>query len=199
MEGTVHLVRHGEVENPKGIIYGRLPGFNLSERGRRQAIAAADHLADRDIGAVWSSPLERARETADEIAARHDVDIVTDDRLLESDSTLEGIGRTLGDLLRSPRTWWKLRNPWRPSWGESFAEIRARMVAAIADAMAQNAGKEVVIVAHQTPVIVARLSLVTSRRPPWIGLTPCHTGSVTSIVLKEEGVTSVTYFSLPVA
>ena len=195
MDGTIHLVRHGEVENPKGVIYGRLPGFNLSERGRRQAQAAAEHLAERAIGAVWTSPLERARETADQVAARHGLEPVIDDRLLESDTTLEGVGRSVGQLLRSPRTWWNLRNPWRPSWGETYREIRKRVLAAIEDALARNAGGDVAVVSHQTPILVARLSLSKSRTPPWGGLVPCSTGSVTSIVLEDGRVTSLNYFS----
>ena len=195
MNATVHLVRHGEVENPKGIIYGRLPGFHLSERGQRQAEQTAERLADRDLGAIWASPLERAQQTAQAIAAHHDLEIVTDDRLLESDSTLEGAGRTLVQFMRSPKFWWHLRNPWKPSWGESFAEIRNRMLSAITEAVESSPGNEVAIVSHQTPVIVARLSLAKSKMPPWIGFTPCHTGSVTTLVIEEGAVVSASYFS----
>ena len=196
MRATVHLVRHGEVENPKGIIYGRLPGFHLSERGQRQAEAAADRLAERNVSAVWASPLERAQQTAKAIAARHELELVTDERLLESDSShLQGLGRRAVDILLSPRSWWHLRNPLRPSWGESFSDIRIRMLGAINDAIDSNPGNEVVVVSHQTPVIVARLSLAKSRMPPWIGVTPCHTGSVTTLELEDGVVLSASYFS----
>ena len=196
MRATIHLVRHGEVENPKGIIYGRLPGFHLSERGQRQAEAAAEHLAERNVSAVWASPLERAQETAKAIAARHELELVTDERLLESDSSyLQGLGRRAVDILLSPRSWWHLRNPLRPSWGESFSDIRIRMLGAIQDAIDSNPGNEVVVVSHQTPVIVARLSLAKSRMPPWIGVTPCHTGSVTTMELEDGAVLSASYFS----
>ncbi|MGH2820699.1 MAG: histidine phosphatase family protein, partial [Actinomycetota bacterium] len=130
----VHLVRHGEVENPRGIIYGRLPGYNLSERGQRQAGAAADRLAGERIGAVWSSPLERAQETAAAIASPHALEVVTDDRITETETTLEGFTRSLFAFFRSPRHWWHFRNPMRPSWGESFADIRIRMMAAVGEA-----------------------------------------------------------------
>ena len=196
MNATIHLVRHGEVENPKGIIYGRLPGFHLSERGRRQAEAAAEHLADRPISAVWASPLERAQETAAAIATPHGLEIVSDERLLETDSShLQGVGRRAIDILLSPRTWWHLRNPFRPTWGESFALVRARMLDAIQEAVDSHPGNEVVIVSHQTPTIVARLSLSRSRVPPWIWFTPCHTGSVTTLELEEGEVVSASYFS----
>jgi broad specificity phosphatase PhoE len=195
MDATIHLVRHGEVENPKGIIYGRMPGYHLSERGQRQAEAAADRLQDQNIGAVWSSPLERAQETAQAIAQPHDAQITLDDRLLETNSTLEGVGRTIASLLKSPRHWWHLRNPFKPSWGESFADIRLRMMAAIDDAAEAAKGREAVIVSHQTPVIVARLSLARSRMPPWIGFTPCHVGSVTTLVIEDGRVVSASYFA----
>jgi broad specificity phosphatase PhoE len=198
MDATIHLVRHGEVENPTGVIYGRLPGYHLSERGQRQAEAAADRLRDRNIGTVWSSPLERAQETAQPIAARHNVEIRTDERLLESGSILEGLGRSIASFLKSPRNWRYFRNPFLPSWGESFAETRIRMLSAIEEAVAAANGSEVVIVSHQTPLIVARLSLARSRMPPWIGFTPCHVGSVTTLVIEDRAVVSASYFAPPV-
>ncbi|MPZ70551.1 MAG: histidine phosphatase family protein, partial [Actinobacteria bacterium] len=121
ISGTIHLVRHGSVENPKAILYGRLPGFHLSELGRRQAEAAAERLADAGVTALWASPLERAQETAGFFAKHHGLDIVSDDRLLESDTRFEGIKKTPLSIL-SPRNWWRLRNPLKPSWGESFAD-----------------------------------------------------------------------------
>ena len=194
---TVHLVRHGEVENPTGVIYGRLPGFHLSERGRRQAAAAADRLADGDVGVVVASPLERAQETAAEIASRHGIEVATDERLIESGTTLEGVGRSVMALARSPKHWWSLRNPLTPSWGESFASIRARMLEAVWDAVALAEGREIVLVSHQTPVLVARTSLARRRVPPWVGLTPCGTGSVTTLVLEGDAVVTASYFAPP--
>ena len=197
MTQTIHLVRHGEVENPTGIIYGRLPGFNLSARGRRQAEAAVCRLADADIGTIWASPLERAQETAAAIAAAHGIDIITDDRLLESISAFEGVGRTAYALLRNPRHWWRLRNPVKPSWGESYSDIRARMTSAISDAMAVAGGRDVVIVSHQTPTIVARNSLARRRVPAWVPFTPCQTGSVTTLVVDDGKVVNASYFAPP--
>lgn len=194
---TIHLVRHGEVENPQSVIYGRLPGFSLSERGRKQAEAAARRLADRHIGAVWASPLERAQETALVIAEPHDLPVKTDDRLTESGTTLEGVTRTIIGFLRSPRHWWQLRNPWRPSWGESFADVRERVLGAIRDAVDASDGREIVIVSHQTPVLVARLSLARRRLPPWLGLSSCETGSVSTLVLDGQDVVSASYFRPP--
>ena len=196
MSTTVHLVRHGEVENPKGLIYSRLPGYHLSDRGKRQAQQAADHLKDADIAALWASPLERAQETAQVIAEPHGLEIVTDDRLLESETTLEGLSRDALHFFRTPKEWWHFRNPLKPSWGESFGNIRARMLDAVRAATEDAGGREVVIVSHQTPVLVARLTLTRRRTPPWLGLTPCVTGSVTTLVVEEDGsVSSAAYFA----
>ncbi|HME18086.1 MAG TPA: histidine phosphatase family protein, partial [Mycobacterium sp.] len=86
----IHLVRHGEVHNPEGVLYGRLPGFRLSDKGIRQAQAVADALAGRDIVALIASPLQRAQETAAPIAARHDLPVGTDPDLIESANFFEG-------------------------------------------------------------------------------------------------------------
>lgn len=198
MTTTLHLVRHGEVENPKGIIYGRLPGYNLSERGKKQAEAAAERLATAAMAGVWASPLERAQETAHVIAAPHGLEVAIDERLIESDSTLEGATRSLVGLFTSPRHWWQLRNPLRPSWGESFGQIRTRMLAAVEDVLARCEGREAVVVSHQTPVLVTRLALGRRRLPPWLALAPCETGSVSSLVLDDGRVVSASYFKPPV-
>jgi broad specificity phosphatase PhoE len=195
---TVHLVRHGEVENPKGVIYGRLPGFHLSERGKKQAEAASERLADSDVGAIWSSPMERAQETADAINERQGLEIVIDDRLIESRTTVEGVGRTLKSFLSSPRHWWHFRNPWTPSWGESFVEIKARMLDVIDDATGSTDGRDLVIVSHQTPILVARLALARRSVPPWLAFTPCGTGSITTLVVDNGVLREASYFASPV-
>ena len=75
---VVHLMRHGEVHNPAGVLYGRLPGYHLSELGRQMADAAAADLAANDVRLVVASPLERAQETAAPIAASHGLAVETD-------------------------------------------------------------------------------------------------------------------------
>jgi broad specificity phosphatase PhoE len=200
MKAVVHLVRHGKVENPKGVIYGRLPGYNLSELGREQAEAAAEHLSFRNVTAVWASPLERAQETAEVIAARHGITVVTDDRLIESDTTLEGVGRNILALLRSPKSWWSMRNPFTPSWGESYQDIKARMLEAIWEGVGAAGGGEIVFVAHQTPVQVAQLALKGVRFfPPWAPrVVPCSTGSVATMELDGQRLLSAGYWVPPV-
>ena len=133
----VHLLRHGEVENPAGIIYGRLPGYHLSANGRAMASAAADFFAGRPVAALFCSPLERAQETARPVAERLGLDIVTDDRLIESWNHFEGMKFGVGDgSLRRPAHWRYLINPFRPSWGEPYRAVTVRMFAMMETARA---------------------------------------------------------------
>ena len=102
---VVHLLRHGEVDNPHGIIYGRLPGYHLSANGQAMAEAAADYFSERAVVALFSSPLERAQETARPVAERLGLPIVTDDRLTEAWNHFEGLKFAVGDgALRRPAT-----------------------------------------------------------------------------------------------
>lgn len=192
--GTIHLVRHGNVENPKDVLYGRLPGFHLSELGRRQAEVAGERLAEANVTALWASPLERAQETAATIARHHDAKVVTDDRLLESDTRFEGIRRSPITFLMDPRNWWRMRNPFKPSWGETFAQIGERMLSVIAEASSTAAGGETVLVAHQTPVVMARNAMSGKWGPPWLGDARCETGSITTMVMEEGRLVSASYF-----
>ena len=129
---VVHVLRHGEVHNPDRILYGRIPGFRLSQNGRDQADIVAKALADADLTVVLASPLQRAQETAAPVAALHGLEIVTDDRLIEAGNSFEGKRVAVGDgALRHPRYWWRLRDPFRPSWGEPYLEIAQRMLGAV--------------------------------------------------------------------
>ncbi|WP_409436311.1 histidine phosphatase family protein [Mycobacterium sp. SMC-14] len=193
-ETRVHLIRHGEVHNPDGILYGRLPGFRLSETGRAQAVAAADLLAGRDIVAVIASPLQRAQETAAPIAARHSLAIDTDDDLIESANFFEGKRVSPGDgAWRNPRFWWHLRNPLRPSWGEPYDQIAARMATAVSKARARAAGREVVCVSHQLPVWTARQHLTGNRLWHDPRRRECGVGSVTTLIYDGDRLVDVDY------
>jgi len=193
-ETRVHLIRHGEVHNPDGILYGRLPGFRLSDTGRAQAVAAADLLAGRDIVAVIASPLQRAQETAAPIAARHNLDIDTDDDLIESANFFEGKPVSPGDgAWRNPRFWWHLRNPFTPSWGEPYDQIAARMATAVSKARARAVGHEVVCVSHQLPVWTARQHLTGNRLWHDPRRRECGVGSVTTLIYDGDCLVDVDY------
>lgn len=190
----VHLVRHGEVYNPDGILYGRLPGFRLSDTGRAQAVAVAELLADADIVAVIASPLQRAQETAAPIAAAHNLPIDTDDNLIESLNVFEGKRVSPGDgVWRSPRFWWHLRNPISPSWGESYTDIANRMATAVDKARARAAGHEVVCVSHQLPVWTVRQFLSGKRLWHDPRKRDCDVGSVTTLVYDGDTLVDVVY------
>jgi len=155
---TVHLLRHGEVYNPQGILYGRAPGFSLSDRGLAMAERVAERVGERDISHVVASPLERAQQTAGPIAKVRGVDIVTDERVIESTNIFEGRPFSVGDgVLRRPSAWKHLWNPFKPSWGEPYAEVAARMWAAVLDARTAAEGHEALIVSHQLPIWICRL------------------------------------------
>lgn len=158
----VHLMRHGEVHNPDSILYGRLPGYNLSGLGSDMAQMVADDLRSRKahITHLVSSPLERAQQTAEPIARAYGLDVEIDPRVIEAESKLQGqpiSARPL--LLLKPRNLRRLINPLGPSWGEPYGEQVSRMVAAIKDARAAAEGAEAVIVSHQSPIWTTRLFL----------------------------------------
>jgi broad specificity phosphatase PhoE len=190
----VHLVRHGEVHNPTGVLYGRLPGFALSELGRKMALQARDALVGRDVTIVRSSPLERAVQTAEPIALEFDVAATTDDRLIESANYFEGKTFGVGDgSLKNPSVWPHLWNPFRPSWGEPYAEIAARMRAAIDDARAAAPGHEAVMVSHQLPIEVVRRSFEGHHLWHRPDRRQCALASITSFRFDGDQFTGIDY------
>ncbi len=190
----VHVIRHGEVYNPTGILYGRLPGFHLSDKGTAQAQAVADALAGRDIVAVIASPLQRAQETAAPIAATHNLSVDTDPNLIESANYFEGRRVGPGDgAWRDPRFWWQLRNPFTPSWGEPYVEIADRMTTAVDKALARGAGREVVCVSHQLPVWTLRLHLTGKRLWHDPRRRECALASVTTYEYDGDRLVDVKY------
>ena len=191
---VVHLLRHGEVFNPEQVLYGRLPGYRLSETGEAMALAAAEWLADKGVTHVVSSPLERARQTAAPIAGKLDLPVETDDRLIEAGNAFEGLKVGVGDgALRSPQHWWKLRNPFRPSWGEPYVEIAVRMLAAVEAARDAARGAAAVCVSHQLPIWTLRLHLEGRRYAHDPRRRQCGLASVTSITYDGDRVAGVSY------
>lgn len=153
----LHLVRHGEVFNPDGVLYGRIPGFHLSDLGKRMAAVAADSLAGQPVAGVFSSPLQRAQESAAPWASAFSRGIGTEDRLIEPANKFEGGTLEFGpSLLRHPHTWPWIVNPFLPSWGEPFASVAARMIAAMDDAWASVDDGAVVMVSHQMPIVMVQ-------------------------------------------
>lgn len=192
---TVHVLRHGEVHNPESILYGRQPGWRLSQRGHEMAEAVARWSAVLSLGAIHSSPLERAQQTAAPIAAHHALNIATDDRLIEAANIFEGKPFGVGDgVLKQPSAWRHLWNPWRPSWGEPYVEQVARMKAAVENARLSAGGKDALVVSHQLPIWILRSS-VEGR--PFLHdprKRQCSLASVTSLHFDASGkIVGLTY------
>lgn len=195
MGRTIHVMRHGEVENPEKILYGRQSGWHLSERGHEMAQTVADWTKQFDIGAIHASPLERAQETARPIANAHGLTIETDPRLIEAANIFEGKKFELGSgVLKHPRSWWHLRNPWKPSWGEPYTEQINRMLAAVFYARDNAKGKDALVVSHQLPIWILRSAIENRSFLHDPRKRICSLASVTSLHLDDEGaITDISY------
>ncbi|MGH9280334.1 MAG: MSMEG_4193 family putative phosphomutase [Acidimicrobiales bacterium] len=146
----VLFVRHGQTPTTGKELPGRRPGLHLADAGKAQAEAAADAIATLPkLDAVYSSPLERARETATPIAARRDLKVKTDKGLLEVDIG-DWTGEELKTVARTPE--WKVVQQYPSGFrfprGESFLELQARIVATIERITAAHPGGTVVAVSH---------------------------------------------------
>ncbi|MBN2177331.1 MAG: histidine phosphatase family protein [Demequinaceae bacterium] len=192
----IHLLRHGHVHNPQGILYGRLPGFRLSEAGEEMARVVAGHLRTNghDIGRLVSSPLLRAQQTAEAIADAFGLKVETDERLIESQNSFEGEDvHPFAKYLLQPKRLWSLRNPFKPSWGEPYVEQRDRVMAAVMDAAQKEPNRESVLVSHQLPIWVTRLSVEGRRLAHDPRRRRCSLASLTSLSIEDGKVVRLDY------
>ncbi|MGV8885564.1 MAG: histidine phosphatase family protein [Microbacteriaceae bacterium] len=190
----IHLVRHGEVFNPDRVLYGRIPGFHLSELGHRMAALAADALEGNDIRALYASPLQRTQESAAPWAKNFGLDIRTEERIIEPHNMFEGQSFSFGPkAFANPKVWPKIANPFRPSWGEPFVEVAARMMSAITDAWHEADGGEVVMVSHQMPIWMVARSV--ARKPLYHDPRKrrCNLSSITTLRRKGDHFVEVNY------
>ena len=195
---SVHVVRHGEVENPQKILYGRQKGWFLSKRGEEMAKVLGEWSKTVDLAAVHASPLERAQQTAKPIADAHGLEIKLDDRLIEAANVFEGKPFGVGDgVLRKPSAWPKLWNPWRPSWGEPYVDQVNRMLAAVFAAKDAADGRDAVVVSHQLPIWILRSAIEGRRFLHDPRKRICTLASVTSIHFDESGMISDLTYSEP--
>lgn len=190
----VHLLRHGEVHNPDKVLYGRLPGYGLSETGERMAEMAADALRHHDVALLLTSPLERAQQTAEPVAKTLGLTPRIDERLIESGNKFEG--RPVANGWRSFTDWEALkllRNPFEPSWGEPYAETAQRMLQAVNDARLEAEGHDVVAVSHQLPIYVLRRFVEGRRLAHRPDKRQCGLASITTLTWHGARLASVTY------
>ena len=193
LETLVHLIRHGKVENPTNVRYGHAPGFHLSELGRAQAKAAGVRLTElgQPLAALVTSPLERAVETAEIIGGELGIAITaTDDRVTEAQNQLAGLHRY---AFLQPWRWHRLYNPFKPSWGEPFVDVAARMRAAIDEV--RRRGPVVAIVSHQAPIWIAREAAEHPGRVPWLAAVRCTQASITTLRFDADRYLGHTYWA----
>lgn len=191
----IHLVRHGEVHNPEGVLYGRLPNFGLSDLGHRMALAAAEEIKSqgRRVAALYCSPLQRTRESARPFTKIFGLDPIADERFIEPTNVFEGKVLSAGRLLLQPQRWIHFRNPNRPSWGEPYQQVVARMTEGVLEAANSVSHGDVVIVSHQLPIWMVHSS-VTGRK---LAHNPtqrrCSLSSITSFQLVDGKLVEVDY------
>ena len=202
----IHLTRHGEVHNPEGLLYGRLPGYGLSERGHEMAARLAEDFTSGDyrVAALVASPLQRAQETIAPLAAALEMTPQTDERVIEAANRFEGAVLNR-DYLTQPRNLVRLYNPLRPSWGEPYTAQVMRMRAAIASLRrqleplageaAEEAGEAVdgVIVSHQLPIWVTRRAAEGHRLWHDPRDRECALASVTTFTYAGGALTDIAY------
>jgi broad specificity phosphatase PhoE len=196
MSSTVHVLRHGEVENPEKILYGRQPGWRLSQRGQEMASAVAEWSKPLLVGAIHASPLQRAQETAQPISRAHGLSITTDENLIEAANIFEGKKFELGSgVLRHPKMWRYLYNPAKPSWGEPYEEQIERMLKGVFAARDAAQGKDAFIVSHQLPIWILRSAVEGRRLMHDPRKRECSLASVTSLHLDNDGaIEGVSYY-----
>lgn len=149
---TIYFIRHGDVENPKQILYGRLKGFPLSVSGRKQADEIKRKFKNKNIACVYSSPLIRATETASPLARAVSKKVTTTNLLLETKSTLEGMPLTRYKELEP-----KFHDVWHKSGEkEPVRKVLLRMRRFVIRVLKENSGKNVVAVSHAGPIGILR-------------------------------------------
>lgn len=190
----VHLLRHGEVYNPDKILYGRLPGYHLSNRGHAMAEQVAEVLKDHDITYMAASPLQRAQETALPLAKELGLDVDIDQGLLEAGNRFEGLRvKSWNSQLWNPVRWPLMKNPSQPSWGEHYDVIAARMLDAVERGRVAAEGHEAVLVTHQLPIVMVQRAVQGKPLAHNPATRKCELASLTSLVFQDDQITDMYY------
>lgn len=191
---TVWLVRHAEVNNPNQVLYGQLPRFHLSERGREQAESVAAFFADRPVAAIYTSPLLRARQTG-RVIAQHHPEATMHRSLLLHEVGSAWQGTEFASLKPGFSTYEDRREP----DDESIEDIQRRMTAFVERVRRRHPGQAVVAVSHGDPITILRLALsgrpvthAAMRGPDYAGL--C---SITEVTFPPGGEPQVSYLTVP--
>lgn len=188
---TLVLVRHAVTSQTGPMLSGRTPGIDLSDAGREQARAVGERLAALPVHAVYASPIDRTRQTAEHIAGHHDLPVRVLDGVIEADYG-GWTGGKLEDLAKTDL--WKVvqRAPSRARFpdGESIAEMQTRTVAALETVVTAHPGEIVVVVSHADPIksVIAHYTGVHLDLFQRIAVSPA---SVTVFSIGPHGVTLV--------
>ena len=189
------MVRHGEVDNPNGVLYGRLPNFALTTLGRQMAEASATELASSkaNITRLFSSPLLRTLQSARPISEELNLSVSTENQIIEPTNIFEGKKVGLATVSANPAYLLKLYNPFQPSWGEPYKQIVSRMTEALRRAWDQTPSGEIVMVSHQLPIW--SLHLAASGKPLWHDPRSrrCDLSSITSFEFRNNKLVEVDY------
>lgn len=178
----IHLIRHGEVANPRDVVYADIPGYGLSPRGRQQAKAAGEYLSGFSLRSIVTSPLDRALETAELIAAATGAAIVTDARLTEWRLSARWRGAVWSALpvVYPGELEAYLEDPFHlPFSPESLDQVADRVTTAVTDRCRADTG-DIAFVSHQDPIHIAHLRLVAAQPQVFHQRKPNHC-TVTSL------------------
>ena len=183
-----HLLRHGEHAVQGRICAGRMPGVFLSERGRAEAEAAARRLTEHGIAAIYASPLERARETADIVGRRLSLPVTILDDLAELDFG-EWTGLTFDEVRKHPRwpEWASHRSISCIPGGETMREVQRRVVEALIEMRSQHPDDHVVVVSHGD-VIRAALVFALGMPLDFYGRIEVATASLSTVRIDAAGI-----------
>ena len=191
----IHLVRHGEVHNPGGVLYGRLPHFHLSENGKKMAEAAAKALASAGVkpAKLVVTPLLRTQQSAEPFAKTFSLKQDLDERVIEPYNIFEGRKVTAKTVLLRPHLVYHLRNPMQPSWGESYVSVVERMMDAMRDAAESVSTGHVVFVTHQLPIWMVHRHLAGARLAHNPSKRRCSLSSITTFEYVDGKFHEVSY------
>lgn len=186
----IFFVRHGVTAQTGKVLYGRTKGIDLNDEGIAQAKATAKYLSTIKFDAIVSSPLERAFQTAQQIAALQDCDIEVNENVSDTDTGI-WTGKTMEEAIKE-KDWIQITT--KPSnysfeGGESFKELFDRMEKSVNEIVENNTGKIVAIVAHRDPIIILMAKYLDVHMDNFQKI-PCGPASI-SIVNFTKGNTSV--------
>ena len=195
--GVLHLLRHGEHGLLGRVLAGRMPGIGMTERGRAEIASQAERLAREKIAAIYASPLQRTRESAEIVAARLSLPIEFRDDLLELDFG-EWTGATFDAIRADPRwqAWSTQRSLAAIPGGESMRAVQQRIAAAMLELNERHLHESIVLVSHGD---VIRCALLFALGMPldFYNRIEIGQGSISTIQIHAGGIRVTTLSERP--